>query len=253
MVESTQINRDTADEPTEGISAVDRRTLLVATAGLAGFAGCTSGSFGGDGGSCDEGFAVEGPDGNTHCVEAVESDRSITEYYRYDTKTQNSSALADGIEAVDATVAFVYRNASTDDLSLVVVHDSPDGGSGGSVAMTFEGVDQTEWLVKDDPEPRSSSEVYESPEETSDDSISVIWGWSGSSSLTDGGAIGPLGDSFDISVTHHQEATVGNTTTNRVGIDRWLFVDGANLDSPIELASFDNGSGDVSVQLSTTS
>jgi len=253
MIDSTQPNRDTADEPTEAIPAVDRRTLLAATAGLAGFAGCLGDSSGSGGGSCDEGFVVEGPDGNTHCVAAVESDRSITEYYGYDTETQNSSALADGIEAVDATVSFVYRNTSTGDLSLVVVHDSPDGGSGGSVAMTFEGVDQTEWLVKDDPEPRSSSEVYESPGDTSDGSFSAIWGWSGSSSLTDGGAIGSLGDSVDITLTHHQEATVGETTTSRDGIDRWLFVDGTDLDSPIELASFDEGSGDVSVRLSTTS
>lgn len=231
---------------------------VIGTAGLGGLAGCSGGD--GDGTTetptqpCeDTGIVVEDPDGNDHCVAPVERDQSIEEYYGYDTETQNSSALSDGIEVADATISFVYRSRSTDTRSLVVVHDSPAGGTGGDVAMTFEGTDGTEWLVKDDPEPRSASEVYETPAETSDGSVSVIWGWSGDSSLTDGGALGPLGESFDVTLTHHQEGTAGDTTTTRGGIDRWLFVDGADLESPVELATFgDTDSGDVSVRLSTT-
>ena len=201
----------------------------------------------------DTGIVVEGPDQTTHCVAAVESDLSIEEYYGFDTETQNSSALVDGMEVTDATIAFVYRNTATGDRSLVVVHDSPDGGTGGAAVMTFQGVDGTEWLVKDDPEPRSSSEAYEVPGETDDDSISVVWGWSGDTSLTDGGAIGPLDESFDITVTHHQEGTARETTSSRDGVDRWLFVDGADLDDPIELAEFtDENSGDKSIRVSTT-
>ena len=255
MMGPTRTDRDSGAQSTVGRSAIDRRSLLAATAGLAGFAGCTGElPVGGSGStpSCEE-LVVEAPDGSTHCVVPVERDQSIAEYYGYDTETQNSSALADGFEAVDATVSFVYRNAATGERSLVVVHDSPEGGSGGSVAMTFEGVSGTEWLVKDDPEPRSSSEVYESPQEASDGSISTIWGWSGSSSLTDGGALGPLGDSFDVTYTHHQEATVAETTASRDGIERLLFLDGADPENPIELASFDgDDAGDAAVRLYTT-
>jgi hypothetical protein len=119
--------------------------------------------------------------------------------------------------------------------------------------MTFQDADGTEWLVKDDPEPRSSSEAYEVPGETDDDSISVVWGWSGDTSLTDGGAIGPLDESFDITVTHHQEGTARETTSSRDRVDRWLFIDGADLDDPIELAEFtDENSGDKSIRVSTT-
>ena len=255
MIGTTRADRDTGGESTVTRSAIDRRTLLAATLGVAGVAGCTGELPVGGGGStpsCEE-MVVEAPDGSTHCVVPVERDQSITEYYGYDTETRNSAALADGFEAVDATVSFVYRNASTGDRSLVVVHDSPDGGSGGTVAMTFEGVGGTQWLVKDDPEPRSSSEVYESPQEASDGSISTIWGWSGSSSLTDGGAIGPLGDSFDVTYTHHQEATVAGTTASREGIERLLFLDGADPGDPIQLASFDgDDAGDATVGLYRT-
>ena len=201
----------------------------------------------------DTGIVVEGPDETIHCVAAVESDLSIEEYYGFDTETQNSSALVDGMEVTDATISFVYRNTATGDRSLVVVHDSPDGGTGGAAVMTFQGVDGTEWLVKDDPEPRSSSEAYEVPGETDNDSISAVWGWSGDTSLTDGGAIGPLDESFDITVTHHQEGTARETTSSRDRVDRWLFVDGADLDDPIELAEFtDENSGDKSIRVSTT-
>jgi hypothetical protein len=201
----------------------------------------------------DTEIIVAGPDGSTHCVAAVDSDQSIEEYYGYDTETQNSSALADGIAVADATIAFVYRNTATGDRSLVVVHDSPDGGTAGDVVMSFQGIDGMEWLVKDDPEPRSSSEAYETPGETEGDSMSAVWGWSGDSSLTDGGAIGPLGESFDITMTHHREGRAKETTASREGIDRWLFVDGADLDDPIELAEFtDESAGDSSIRLSTT-
>ena len=251
-----------------------RREVLGTLSVAAGFmlAGCSSDLIGGgdnngDGDSsgdngetdtatpqcADTGIVVEDPDGSTHCVAAVESDQSIEEYYGHDTETQNSSTLVDGIEVADATISFVYRNTTTGDRSLVVVHDSPDGGTGGDAVMTFQGIDGTEWLVKDDPEPRSSSEAYEVPGETDDDSISAVWGWSGDTSLTDGGALGPLGESFDITLTHHQEGTARETTSSREGIDRWLFVDGADLDDPIELTEFtDETSGDTSIRLSTT-
>ena len=251
-----------------------RREILGAVGMAAGFglAGCSSDLIGGgdnnsDGDSsgdngetdtatpqcADTGIVVEDPDGSTHCVAAVESDQSIEEYYGFDTETQNSSALVDGIEVTDATISFVYRNTTTGDRSLVVVHDSPDGGTGGDAVMTFQGIDGTEWRVKDDPEPRSSSEAYEVPGETDDDSISAVWGWSGDTSLTDGGALGPLGESFDITLTHHQEGTARETTSSREGIDRWLFVDGADSGDPIELAEFtDDDASDESIRLSTT-
>jgi len=245
-----------------------QRREVLGTLGVAvgtGLTGCLSDDDGNEGGDgtggndastppcADAEIIVEGPDETTHCVAAVESDQSIEEYYGFDTETQNSSALVGGIEVADATISFIYRNTVTDDRSLVVVHDSPDGGTGGDAVMSFQGIDGTEWLVKDDPEPRSASEVYEVPGETDEDSISAVWGWSGDSSLTDGGAIGPLEESFDITITHHQEGTAKETTSGRDGIDRWLFVNGADLDNPIELAEFtDDNSGDKSIRLSTT-
>jgi len=245
-----------------------QRREVLGTLGVAvgtGLTGCLSDDDGNEGGDgtggndastppcADAEIIVEGPDETTHCVAAVESDQSIEEYYGFDTETQNSSALVGGIEVADATISFIYRNTVTGDRSLVVVHDSPDGGTGGDAVMSFQGIDGTEWLVKDDPEPRSASEVYEVPGETDDDSISAVWGWSGDSSLTDGGAIGPLDESFDITITHHQEGTAKETTSGRDGIDRWLFVNGADLDNPIELAEFtDDNSGDKSIRLSTT-
>lgn len=233
-----------------------RRVLeLTGVTATVGLAGCTGGILGSDNTdeSCtDAAIAVETPDGSTRCVGPVESDGSAADYYGHNTENQYSSAFPDDLETGDATVTFVHRNGSTSERSLVVVHDEPSDSTTGAASMAFDGVAGAEWLVRDDPEGINPPDSYETDDGALEDSESVVWQW-GSNPRTDGGAFGPLGTGFDIDITHRQSGTVDGVSAERTGLDRWLFVDGNDLENPIELVSFDDGdTGDVSVRVSAT-
>lgn len=210
-----------------------RRYLLTTVAGsVVGLTGCSGGDSGAPTEPDCSAVTVEGPDGTSHCVTPVEGDRSIQEYYGYGRGGNDSASTPDELEQNDATVTFVYRNTGTGQRSLVTVNGdntaSSDGG--GNVAMTFEGVDGYQWQVQDGP-PGSGmgdADPYQTPEGEFGASESVIWGWN--DNRTDSGAIGSLGDSFDITVKSLAEGSVGDQTQTRKGLDRWLLVDGATSD-----------------------
>jgi len=229
----------------EGVS---RRGVLTSGAGvlLTGLTGCLGESRG-----CDS-VTLELPDGSTRCVEAVEGDEPVDGYYGYGREETDSSFTRDGLEVNDATVTFVYTNTESGETSLVVTNgnasESSDGG--GSAAVTFEGVNGYEWQVQDGRPGTGGGDVdpYETPEGEMGESETVLWGWN--DRRTDGGALGPLRNGFDVEVTHRSEATVGDSSKAREGLDRWLFVDGGDPENPIEVAEFEDGAGDVSINLS---
>jgi hypothetical protein len=224
-----------------------RRFLsLVGGGAMGGVAGCL-GRGGGEG--CESGaVTLTDPDGTTHCVAPVESDESVASFYGFDSEGNRSANVPDELTANDATVAFVYRNESTDERSLVVVNGDPgsDADADGVAPLTFEGVADSQWLVQDGP---PDAVPYATPDGSFDGPETALWNWP--KDRTDGGAIGPLGETFDIEIRHRARATVDGTTMQRRGLDRWLFADGADPGSPIELARFDGDSGAVSAQLST--
>jgi hypothetical protein len=147
----------------------------------------------------------------------------------------------------------VYENTSTGERSLVMIlgdgRNQSDGGGG--VAAIFEGVGGYMWQVQDGPHGTGSGDrdPYQTPNGEFGDTESVAWGWN--DSRTDGGAFGSLGDSFEITATLLAEGSVGSVTRERNGLSRWLLVDGADLESPIELTEIGDD-GDVSVDLSTS-
>jgi len=190
------------------------------------------------------------PDGTLETVAAIESDGPVEEYYGFDTDNNNSAALPDSLMITDATVSFVHRNTETGEHSLVTVHDEPTSDAGGAAVMTFGGVTDAQWLAKDDTEDISPpQDRYETPDGTFGSSESAAWEWN--PDRTDGGAIGPLGAEFDVIISHRASGTVRDETKERSGLDRWLFVDGSDPSSPIELAAFDGSVGDVSARITT--
>lgn len=200
-------------------------------------------------------MAVETPDGETECVSPIESDRPVAEYYGYDRGPSDSSSTPDGLEEDDATVSFLYRNTETDAVSIVFLNGDAEESSengGGNAVMTFEGVSGYEWQVQDGrPGPGAGdADPYTTDSGEFGESESVIWGWN--DGRTDGGAFGPLGNSFDVRVVHRVEGSVKDQTGERNGLDRWLFVSGDATDSPIELSSFGDGSGDISARVFST-
>lgn len=190
------------------------------------------------------------PDGTLETVAAIESDQPVAEYYGFDTTNKNSADLPESLMIENATVSFVHRHVETGEHSLVTVHDDPTGDTGGSAVLTFGGVSDATWLLKDDTEDIAPpQDRYETPDGTLRSSESAAWKWN--SNRTDGGAIGPLGGSFDVVTTHRASGTVRDVTRERQGLDRWLFVDGADPANPVELATFADGVGDVSARITT--
>jgi len=231
-----------------------RRSVLACTTALTvgGLAGCL-GDDGDEQEGCPSGeVTVEGPDGTTNCAEPVETPQTIGEYYNYGGGQADSASTTDGLEANDATVLFVYRNTDSGDRSLVVINgDATTGSSGGGRApVTIEGAGGAEWLVQDGPAGTGGGDQdpYQTASGTVGDSETALWGWD--DTKTDGGALGPLGESFALTVTLEDEATVGETTTERTGLDRLLLVDGADLDAPVELAAIEGENGPLTVELS---
>jgi hypothetical protein len=199
-------------------------------------------------GCSDTGFLLGDPDGTLHCVAPIQGDQPVTEYYGFDTTTDKSAVLPDELMAQDATVTFVYRNTTTGDRSLVIVHDAPASDTGGAAVMETFGTSGAEWLVQDDP---PENDDYATPDGSIDGVESAAWSWPGG--VTDGGVIGPLGETFEVALTHRSQGVIDGASAERSGLDRWLFVDGANLSTPIELAAFaDDDPEDVSAALFTS-
>jgi len=201
-------------------------------------------SGGGDASAPDLGIRL--PDGSIQSVAPIEGDGTIAEFYGFDEEVPDSAGLPDDLTVADATVTFLYRNGSTGDLSLAVVHDDPSSGNAGSAVLTYMGVSGYEWLVQDGP---PGNDAYETPNEPLRDAETAAWTWPGD--VTDGGAIGPLGESFAVDVTHRTGGTVNDTTVERSGIDRWLFVDGSDRENPIEVVDFTVEPRDVMLQVFT--
>jgi hypothetical protein len=186
------------------------------------------------------------PDGTLETVAAIENDQPVAEYYGFDTTDDKSADLPDALTIADATVSFVHRNVETGEHSLVTVHDDPTTDTGGTAIMSFSGASGSEWLVQDGP---PENDDYTTPDGSIGDVESAAWTWPGS--VTDGGALGPFGEPFDVVVTHRAQGTIDGSSFERNGLDRWLFVDGANPANPIELTSFVDGIGDVSARITT--
>jgi len=191
------------------------------------------------------------PDGTTDEIKPLKAGQSIAEYYGYDRSPRDSSSTPDGLEREDATVTFLYENTDTGRVSLVCLNGDPrtstDGG--GKAILTFEGVAGATWLVQDGTPGTGAGDQdpYETPDGDLRTTESVIWGWDDSKS--DGGAIGPLGPDLDVAVRHRARGTVRDSTAEREGLDRWLFVDGDRPEDPLELVAFDAETGDVSIEL----
>ncbi len=243
------------DRLTNSTVSISRRQILCTTAAVTagGLAGCSSNdtSESQDNGCGDEEITVGAPDGTTHCVRPVEADQSVSAYYAYDTNVSGSASTPDELATNNATVTFCYRDTTSDTLSLVVINGDArsTAGSGGAVPMTITGVSDAQWQVQDGRPGSGYGDLdpYQTDSGDLGDSESVIWGWD--NNRTDGGAVGPLGESFDLTLTSQSEGSVGDQSRTRSGLNQWLFVDGADQSSPIELATIEEDSGDLSVTI----
>lgn len=182
-------------------------------------------------------LVLELPDGTTEKVQAIEGQQSVQKYYGLDGST---SSLADGLERKSESVTFLYRDTENGKLSLMTTHGAPDDG-GGRAAMTFDGVQGMKWLVEDGGNNDNFDTSSGAPLR---DSETARWNWL--DRFNDGGAIGPVTFPFDIEMTHIPTWAGGDRERD---VERWVFVDGTDLENPIEIASFDGDSGSVTARI----
>jgi hypothetical protein len=150
-------------------------------------------------------YSISPSGGEAFCVTAVETDESVTEFYGYDTDDNDSRGGETGFEKADTASLFLHRDTTTDTLSLVFLHGSSDESNLRRADYALTGFDGVSWLVKDDP----GSYEYDSYSSSNGALTEVNWRWEGG---TDGGAVGPLGEEFDLTVL----ATTQEVSTWRV-------------------------------------
>lgn len=137
---------------------------------------------------------------------------SAGDYYTYNVPFPSSG---DPDFGTVSSVGFIwlYENTLTGNLSLGLIFDRPNDGSGGTVDMNLAGVPATGFVeVKDDP-----------------GNVITVTGanWVWSPCCTDGGVIGGLKDSL-------WEITL--SLLDATGVDRWFFLNGPSAGSPTPVA-----------------
>jgi hypothetical protein len=188
-------------------------------------------------------LVVTGPDGTEHTVEPVQAKKPVRKYfYGGPVARKVSSSTRDGLEREDTVVMFFYQNVDTGRLSLVTLCDKPESENNGAVSVRIDGLGSTDtqWLVQDgDPTyNRNDRDSFTTTSGEIAETEYAGWQWGNGN---DGGAIGPMNPPFDVEITILTDVEYRNGQLDRTGIDRWLFVNGEEIDSPIELSSVTAG------------
>ncbi len=134
---------------------------------------------------------------------------SIEAFYDYDGARSVSSNT--GLEQTDTSLLFFWEGP--EGLSLVMLHDDQNGG-GGRAIVTFRGLPDGDWVVRDDAVPfvAPASDDWQSPGSNPPSVLDWQWGHC----CTDGGAFrGAFDEPFLV--------TIGVRWT---GIDSWQLVAG---------------------------
>jgi hypothetical protein len=126
---------------------------------------------------------------------ALRGHDSVQDFYQYNTPNHSSSNTADDLEISGTSQIFFYFDTNNEKLSLIIIHDRPNDGSGGLAQFDFSGLPLgTTIKVKDDPGDylNDPGEFFLPPQ------AMILWGWL--PCCTDGGAFGGLDNGFDITI-----------------------------------------------------
>ncbi len=115
----------------------------------------------------------------------VRNAQDVVTFYNYTNFQSNT-----GLEVIGRSLLFIYEDTTSGSLSLVLIHSRANGGPG-SVTLNFSGLPQgVQFQVQDDPD---DTFTLNPP------TAQVIWNWQ--PGFNDGAALGPLPQSFEITIT----------------------------------------------------
>jgi hypothetical protein len=125
----------------------------------------------------------------TYSVEItpLSSPQSVVDFYDYGAVPASSNT---GLEVSNQSRLFLYENSLTGDISLVVNHDKPNDGGGGTANFTFSGLPLSSFISVSDDVPDS---YFISPP-----IATANWLWL--KCCTDGVAISRIGCDFEIDI-----------------------------------------------------
>ncbi len=142
-------------------------------------------------------------------VEPLSQAESAGLFYGYNTRYHASADT--GFETSSKSFLFLYRDTSSGELSLFMVHDRYLDNGGGSSMLNFAGIPEgASWTVKDDPE-SLGDRYYPAAHNLG---WAARWGWG--YCCTDGGVIGDIDGFSEITITPRYWS----------GINTWVFVAG---------------------------
>lgn len=150
-------------------------------------------------------YVVETSDGEQICLSPIEGTENVSAFYGQETTENDSRSGETGLEEPETASLFLYRDTTSGNLSLVFLHGSPNESNLRRADYNLSGFAGLSWIVKDDP----GSFPYDSYETDNGSLTAVNWRWQ---SGFDGGAVGPLGDRFNLSV----DATTQEVNTWRL-------------------------------------
>lgn len=151
-------------------------------------------------------------------VNPLSKAESASAYYDYNTVYYASGNPDFGTQS-GVGFFWLYENTLNGDISIGMIFDTPNDGSGGTVDMTISGVPSAGFVeLVDDPKSISPN-----------DDFTVTYGnWDWSPCCTDGGVIGGLDGLWEI--------VVALDTSTDAGIDQWYFLNGPSSDNPATVA-----------------
>ncbi len=139
---------------------------------------------------------------------------NVEDFYNYSSSSANT-----GLELSNTSILFLFEDENGN-VSLVMIHDAPNDGSGGKAVFNFEGVPTgTDFVVRDDP--------------LGEEAILPTSTWQWNDDNTDGGALsGSLNEAFTITITPEFPDSGGLTPGK---IDNWQFLTGDTSSDPVNL------------------
>lgn len=142
------------------------------------------------------------------------SSEAATDFYNYNNDQSNT-----GLEISDQSILFLYRDTNTNAIYLVIIHDKPGDGSGGSADLSLDGLPEFSQLVlRDDPDADDTYD-FDPP------SAQIHWEWM--PIHNDGVVIGELGEDMEITIT----------LDSLEGIDGWSILSGSgDINNPDQIS-----------------
>ncbi|WP_396275463.1 SipW-dependent-type signal peptide-containing protein [Halodesulfurarchaeum sp. HSR-GB] len=164
----------------------------------------------------DDEFAIR-QGGETYCVSAIEGEESVEDFYDYaDYHSQN-------LDIQDPGTSHLFFYQETDGpLSLVLIHDSVEGETGGvasmEVSVVGQEMDDLDWWEQDDP--IEGRDDYQKTDST----LTADWIWD--QPMTDGGILQGFEDQFCLEVTPGFNEDAAYWEEDSGEITSWTVFDG---------------------------